>query len=130
MIESYSTKVVFENDGTGSRESTTRVRLQSDAGVQRFGLLVFSYQSSSETLDIDYVRVHKPDGTVVETPADNIQDMSTESSREAPMYSDQREKHVAVKGLGTGDVLEFKVHSQRQQTAGARPVLVRLQLLP
>ena len=28
------------------------------------------------------------------------------------MYSDQREKHVAVKGLGTGDVLEFQVHSQ------------------
>jgi tetratricopeptide (TPR) repeat protein len=112
VIELYSTKVAFENDGTGSRESTTRVRLQSDAGVQRFGLLVFSYQSSSETLDIDYVRVHKPDGTVVETPADNIQDMSTESSREAPMYSDQREKHVAVKGLGTGDVIEFQVHSR------------------
>ena len=112
VVELYSTKVTFENDGTGTRESKTRVRLQSDAGVQHFGLLVFSYQSSSETLDIDYVRVHKPDGTVVETPADDFQDMSTESSRQAPMYSDQREKHVAVKGLGTGDVLEFQVHSR------------------
>lgn len=112
VTELYSTKVAFENDGTGTRESTTRIRLHSDAGVQRYGLLVFSYQSSSETLDIEYVRVHKPDGTVVETPADNIQDMSTESSREAPMYSDQREKHVAVRGLGTGDVLEFQVRSR------------------
>ena len=72
VVELYSTKVTFENDGTGTRESKTRVRLQSDAGVQHFGVLVFSYQSSSETLDIDYVRVHKADGTIVETPAENI----------------------------------------------------------
>ena len=112
VVELYSSKVSFENDGTGTRESITRVRIQSDAGVQRFGLLAFSYQSSSETLDVGYVRVHKPDGTVVETPTDSVQDMTTESSRQAPMYSDQREKHIAVKGLGTGDVLEFRVLSK------------------
>jgi hypothetical protein len=109
VVELYSTKVSFENDGTGTRKSITRVRIQSDAGAQRFGLLAFSYQSSSETLDVGYVRVHKPDGTVVETPSDSVQDMTTESSRQAPMYSDEREKHIAVKGLGNGDVLEFQV---------------------
>jgi Domain of Unknown Function with PDB structure (DUF3857) len=92
--EMYSSKVTFENDGTSTRESTSRIRLQSDAGVQQYGLLVFSYQSSSETLDIDYVRVHKPDGAVVETPTDSVQDMAAEISRQAPMYSDQREKHL------------------------------------
>lgn len=71
---------------------------------------MFPYQSSSESLDIEHVRVHKPDGAIVETPPDNIQDMSSEVSRQAPMYSDQREKHVAVKGLGTGDVLELQLH--------------------
>jgi hypothetical protein len=112
VVELYSSKVTFENDGTSTRESTTRIRLQSDAGVQRYGLLAFSYQSSSETLDVAYVRVHKPDGTVVETPADSVQDMTTESSRQAPMYSDEKEKHIAVRGLGTGDVLEFQVLSK------------------
>ncbi len=110
VVETETTKVAFENDGTSTRESFSRIRVQSDAGVQQYGLLVFSYQSSSESLDIDHVRVHKPDGNVVETPSDNIQDMATEVSRQAPMYSDQREKHVAVKGLGTGDVLELQLH--------------------
>jgi hypothetical protein len=55
----------FENGGTGTRESTARVRVQSAAGVQRYDLPVLRYQSSSENRDIDYVRVHKPDGTVV-----------------------------------------------------------------
>ena len=112
VIETDTTKVTFENDGTSTRESTSRIRVQSDAGVQRYGLLVFPYQSSSESLDIEHVRVHKPDGSIVETPPDNVQDMSSEVSRQAPMYSDQREKHIAVKGLGTGDVLELQLHSK------------------
>src|ERR1700675_2481446 len=94
VVEQTSARIVFENDGTGRRESSARIRIQSDAGVQRYGLLAFSYQSSTESLDIDYVRVQKPDGTVVPTPAENTQDMAAEITREAPFYSDLREKHV------------------------------------
>jgi hypothetical protein len=110
VIEQTSTRIAFENDGTGTRESSARIRIQSDAGVQRYGLLPFSYQNSIETVEIDYVRVRKPDGAVVLTPAENTQDMAAEITREAPFYSDLREKHVAVKGLSVGDVLEFRAH--------------------
>lgn len=92
LIEDSSTRLVFENDGTGTREASARVRLQSDAGVQHYGLLVFTYQSSSETMDVDFIRVHKPDGTVIATPSGDIQDMAAEISRQAPLYSDQHEK--------------------------------------
>jgi tetratricopeptide (TPR) repeat protein len=112
VVEHTSTRIVFENDGTGTRESEARIRIQSEAGVQRYGLLALSYQSSTESLDIDYVRVQKPDGTVVPTPAENTQDMAAEITRQAPFYSDLREKHVAVRGLGVGDALEFHAHWQ------------------
>jgi hypothetical protein len=98
VVEKTSSQIAFENDGTGTRESSARIRIQSDAGVQHYGLLTFSYQNSTESVDVDYVRVLKPDGTVVATPADNTQDMAAEITREAPFYSDLREKHVAVKG--------------------------------
>lgn len=117
VIEQTSTRIVFENDGTGTRESSARIRIQSDAGVQRYGLLTFSYQNSTESVDVDYVRVQKPDGTVVPTPADNTQDMAAQITREAPFYSDLREKHIAVKGLSIGDVLEFHV-----QWHGTKPL--------
>ena len=110
VVEQDSTRVIFENDGTSNRESTAQVRIQSDAGVQRFGVLTFSYQNSTETIDIDYVRVRKPDDTVVPTPPENAQDMATEVTRQAPFYGDLREKHVAVKGLGVGDVVEYRAH--------------------
>ena len=110
VIEQTSTRITFENDGTGARESAARIRIQSEAGVQRYGLLTFSYQNSTESLDIDYVRVQKPDGTLISTSAENTQDMAAEITREAPFYSDLREKHIAVKGLGVGDLLEYQAH--------------------
>jgi len=108
LDEHDSTKVVFENDGSNTRELTARVKIQSDAGVQRYGVLTFSYQSAVETVDINYVRVVKPDGTVITTPSDDVQDMPAEITRQAPFYSDLHEKHVAVKGLSAGDFLEMK----------------------
>jgi tetratricopeptide (TPR) repeat protein/transglutaminase-like putative cysteine protease len=109
VIEQSSRKEKFENDGTSSREDTARIRIQSEAGVQQYGLLSFSYASGTGTFDIGYVRVRKPDGSVVETPAENVQDMAAEITRQAPFYSDLHEKHVAVKGLSVGDVLEYRV---------------------
>jgi hypothetical protein len=108
VIEQVSTKERFENDGTSSSVDTARVRIQSEAGVQRYGLLSFSYPSATGTFEIDYVRVRKPDGSVVETPAENVQDMAAQITRQAPFYSDLHEKHLAVKGLSVGDVLEFR----------------------
>jgi len=109
VIEHVSTKARFENDGTSSQVDTAQVRIQSQAGVQRYGLLSFSYPSATGTFEIGYVRVRKPDGSVVETPPENVQDMAAEITRAAPFYSDLHEKHVAVKGLSIGDVLEFQI---------------------
>ena len=107
VFEKLHTRMRFEADGTGSREITARIRVQSEAATHELGLLRFSYASTFESLTIDYVRVHKPDGTVVVTPASDVQEVDSEVSRQAPMYTDEREKHIAVKALGTGDILEY-----------------------
>lgn len=52
VVEQFSEKEKFENDGTSSREETARVRVQSEAGVQRYGLLAFSYASGTGTFEI------------------------------------------------------------------------------
>lgn len=108
VIEKDVSKVTFENDGTSTRESTSHIRIQSDAGVQQYSVLTVAYAKAEQTVEVDYVRVVKPDGSVVVTPLDDIQDMPSEITRQAPFYSDAREKHIAVKGLTTGDVLEFR----------------------
>jgi len=109
IIDRFATHIVAENDGTGTRELTAQVKLLADAGVKAFAVLNFVYSSANEAVEIDYVRVRKPDGTVVKTPDYNIQDMPGEVTRTAPLYSDIHEKHVAVKGLSVGDELEYLV---------------------
>jgi len=108
--EEDGTKVDFENDGSYTREISARIRIQSDAGVQQFGTLKFAYQGAVENIEVDYVRVVRPDGTIISTPADSSQDMPAEITRQAPFYSDLREKHIAVRGLSVGDLLEMMVH--------------------
>jgi len=110
VIEEMSTKIAFDNDGNSTREQTSRVRVQTDTGVKEWGLLTFPFQSATQTVEIDYVRVHKADGSALITPPDNVQELDSEITRSAPFYSDLREKHVAVKGLGKGDILEYKAH--------------------
>lgn len=79
-----STHVVFDNDGNMTREQTSRIRVQTDAGVQQWGLLNFPFQSATQTVDIDYVRVRKADGSLLVTPPDNVQDLDSEITRSAP----------------------------------------------
>jgi Domain of Unknown Function with PDB structure (DUF3857) len=110
VIEQMAAKIAFDNDGKFNREQTSRVRVQTDSSVKQWGLLSFPFQSATQTVEIDYVRVHKADGTILITPPDNVQDLDSEITRSAHFYSDLREKHVAVKGLGKGDILEYAAH--------------------
>lgn len=109
VLEKAYTRIRMEADGTGSRETISRVRVLADSGVKQMAVLTFTYTASNQQVEIGYVRVIKPDGTMVVTPDYNVQDMPADVTRQAPMYSDIHQKHVAVKGLSVGDTLESKV---------------------
>lgn len=107
VYESVRGFLRYENDGTGTHELQARVRVQSALGLEKVGQLVFSYNSANERLEIGSVRVIKPDGTVVTAGPDAIQDLSAPIAQQAPIYTDERQKHVTVPGLSVGDVLEY-----------------------
>jgi tetratricopeptide (TPR) repeat protein/transglutaminase-like putative cysteine protease len=107
VIEQLATRVAFRSDGTSTTDFRARIRIRTDGGVRQYGVLTFPYQASVGSVEVQNVRVTKPNGSVIATPLDSIQDMTSEVSRDAPMYSDLREKHVPVKGLEPGDTLEY-----------------------
>src|SRR6202789_2470180 len=76
VIEQYYTTARFENDGTSQRDLAVLIHVQSDAGVQQLGELVFGYNSGNEQMEVRTVRVHKPDGTVVNAGPDSIKEMT------------------------------------------------------
>lgn len=87
VIEETTTKIAFDNDGDFTREQASRVRVQTDAGVKQWGLLTFPFQSATQTVEIDYVRVRKADNSTVITPPDNVQDLDSEITRSAPFIA-------------------------------------------
>jgi tetratricopeptide (TPR) repeat protein/transglutaminase-like putative cysteine protease len=106
VAEQVHARFRFESDGTGREDSVIRVRVQSEAGVQRWGQLRFGYNSANESMDIPYVRVIKQDGSIVTAGPEAVQELNEPIQRLAPVYTDFREKHVTVPGLRPGDVLE------------------------
>jgi tetratricopeptide (TPR) repeat protein len=107
VIEQMHSRYRFEADGTGRKEATARIRVQSEAGVQQWGQLQEGYNSANERVEIPYVRVLKEDGSVVKAGDDAVQDLSAPIEREAPVYTDYRQKHITVPGLRPGEVLEY-----------------------
>ncbi len=108
IFERILNRIHFENDGTEVSETEAVVRIQSQAGVEEFGQLVFGYSSATEKLEVEYVRVRKPDGRVVVTPESTAQDFAPDVLKEAPMYSDYRQRHISVAALQPGDTLEYR----------------------
>src|SRR3984893_4777647 len=108
VFERILNRARFENDGRPVRETEAGVRIQSQAGVEEFGQLVFGYSSATEKLEVEYVRVRKPDGKVVVTPESTAQDFAPDVLKEAPMYSDYRQRHISVAALQPGDTLEYR----------------------
>lgn len=106
VVEHSSQKMRFENDGTGSMENEAQIKIISESGVQALGQLKVGYNALSEKLDIAYVRVRKPDGSVVNAQESAVQDLTLP---DAPVYTDYHEKHVSVPSLRPGDVLEYRL---------------------
>jgi hypothetical protein len=107
VIEKYTEKITFADDGTFSDEQLKRIRVQSQAGVQAASVVHFYYASAQEDLAIDYLRVVKPSGQTVATPPENAMDMSAPITQQAPFYSDLKDRQLAVKGLEPGDTIEY-----------------------
>jgi hypothetical protein len=84
IFEHYDTTLHFHADGTGDRILHITARLQSDGAVRQFTVISVPYDSSYGTGSIDYICVHKPDGTTIETPVADAIDMPAPVTRIAP----------------------------------------------
>ena len=105
----------YNGDGTGSRTETTAVRVQSGAALQSFAVLNLPYASGTQELSVGYARVRKPDGTVIEKPATDMQDQPAPTTQLAPMYSDLRVKQLPLRSLAVGDLLEVQTKIIQKQ---------------
>jgi len=109
VFDRIDTTYRYAADGTGAREITGVVEVHDQASVKALSVLTFPFASASEHVEIDYVRVRHADGSVVTTPAADVQEQPSAVTREAPFYSDLKEDQVPVRSLREGDIIEYHV---------------------
>ena len=95
-------------DGTGWVERTVVARVQSEAAVKELGIIGLAFAGASQRVEFEYARVRRPDGTVAETPVTDAQEVPAEVTRQAPFYSDLKQKQLPIRSLRVGDRLEWK----------------------
>ena len=105
--------VSMKADGTGLRESTLALRVQTDAALRQFGVVQIPFASSAEHPEFLYVRVRHRDGSVTETPVSGAIEQPAQVTQEAPFYSDLKSLQLPVKNLGIGDTLEWRARVTR-----------------
>lgn len=109
VVEKDDSVLRFAKDGSSARTLSITERILSDAGVRSAGIISVPFAALTQTVTFDFVRVHKPSGEVIETPASDSQEVPAPVTQAAPMYSDLRMKQLPVKSLGVGDTLEYRV---------------------
>ena len=103
----------YNADGTGYREASMDVRVQSDAAVRSFGVVSVEFAGASEHVEFAYARVRHADGTVTETPVADAIEQPEEVTRQAPFYSDLKQAQLPIRNLQVGDTLEWKARIVR-----------------
>ena len=105
--------VRFEPDGRSSRTYRQVIQILNQDGAEAWGEQSFSYSSGSEKLTINWIRVLKPDGTVISDKPSHEQESLAPVALEAPVYSDQKVHRVTLSGVAPGTLVDWSYTVER-----------------
>ncbi len=97
----------FEGDGRGQRTFRQVVQILSQPAAQQWGDMTFAYSSDRQRLTINWIRVLRPDGSVISAKPSHEQESIAPVAQEAPVYSDTRVRQVALSGVGPNTIVDF-----------------------
>ena len=81
--------VRLEADGRGTRTYRQIVQILRPDGVDAYREHSFSYQPKHERFTLNWIRVVKPDGTVISEKPSHLQESDVPAQMGDPIYNDQ-----------------------------------------
>src|SRR5687768_6472740 len=97
----------YEVDGRGVRNYRQIVQILTREGAERWGEQTFAYTARAEKLTVNWIKVVKPDGTVIADKPTHEQESLAPVALEAPVYSDSKVRRVSIGGLAPGTLLDL-----------------------
>jgi transglutaminase-like putative cysteine protease len=99
--------VRYEADGTGTRTYRQVTQILSPSAVEEYAEHEFSYAPGHQRLTINWIRVVRPDGTVVSEAPSQIQDADVPASLTDPVYTDTKVRRYSLSGVSPGTIVDW-----------------------
>ena len=99
--------VRFEADGTGTRTYRQVAQILSADAVEDYAEHEFSYAPAHQVLTVNWIRVVRPDGTVVSEAPGQVQDSDIPATLVDPVYSDTKVRRYSLSGVAPGTIVDW-----------------------
>lgn len=99
--------VRLEKDGTTSRTYRQIVQILRPEGVENYQEMRFSYAPKHERFTLNWVRVVKPDGTVISDKPTQIQESDVPAQMGDPIYADRKVIRASITGVAPGTIVDY-----------------------
>ena len=108
-----------EADGRGTETFRQIAQVLTDKAAEEMSERSYSYDGSHEKLTLNWVRVLKPDGTIVSDGPSHVQDADVPADEDDPVYTDQKVKRISLSGLTSGMLVDISI--TREELKPRRP---------
>jgi transglutaminase-like putative cysteine protease len=99
--------VQLERNGTGKKTYRQVVQVLRPEGVENWQEMQFSYAPRHERFTLNWIRVVKPDGTVISDKPSHLQESDVPAQMGDPIYSDRKVIRASVTGVAPGTIVDF-----------------------
>jgi transglutaminase-like putative cysteine protease len=99
--------VRLEADGTSTRTYRQVAQILRQDAVADLAEHEFSYSPGHQQLTINWIRVVRPDGTVVSEKPTQVQDADLPAALDNPVYSDIKVRRYSLSGVAPGTIVDW-----------------------
>jgi hypothetical protein len=107
--------VRLEADGSGTRTFRQVIQVLKPSAATRLQEQSFSWSPQHQKLTVNWIKVLKPDGTVMsDTPA-QVQESDVPAARSDPVYTDRRVRRMSLSGVAPGTLVDYSYTLEEQK---------------
>jgi transglutaminase-like putative cysteine protease len=97
----------YEADGRGRRTYRQIVQILQPDAVETWAEQSFGYDPGHEHLTVNWLRVLRPDGSVVSESPTLAQDADVPAATNAPVYSARKVRRFSLSGVAPGTIVDY-----------------------
>lgn len=97
----------YEADGTGSSTFRQVVQVLTPRAVENYSEFSFGYEPAHQKLTVNWIRVVRPDGTVISERPSLLQESDVPASMSNPVYNDSKVVRASLAGVEPGVVVDY-----------------------